>query len=74
MLRWFESNPAHLLALSQACFAARGARVGALAEPGEVLVTSTVRDLVAGSGIGFVDRGSHVLRGVPGEWRLLSVA
>lgn len=51
-----------------------GARVGALAEPGEVLVTSTVRDLVAGSGIGFVDRGSHVLRGVPGEWRLLSVA
>jgi class 3 adenylate cyclase/pimeloyl-ACP methyl ester carboxylesterase len=50
-----------------------GARVGALAEPGEVLVTSTVRDLVAGSGIEFTDRGRHALKGVPGEWQLLAV-
>jgi class 3 adenylate cyclase len=50
-----------------------GARVGALAGPGEVLVTSTVRDLVAGSGIQFVERGAHELKGVPGEWQLLAV-
>ena len=49
-----------------------GARVSAQAEPGEVLVTSTVKDLVAGSGIGFQDRGLHTLKGVPGEWRLYS--
>ncbi len=48
-----------------------GARVAALGGPGEVLVTSTVRDLVAGSGIEFKDRGSHALKGVPGEWQLL---
>ena len=48
-----------------------GARVAALAGAGEVLVTSTVRDLVAGSGIEFVDRGSHELKGVPGEWTIL---
>jgi class 3 adenylate cyclase len=47
-----------------------GARVTAQAQPGEVLVTSTVKDLVAGSGIGFQDRGLHELKGVPGEWRL----
>jgi class 3 adenylate cyclase len=51
-----------------------GARVGALASPGEVLVSSTVRDLVVGSGIEFEDRGIHQLKGVPGEWRLLAVA
>ncbi len=50
-----------------------GARVAAVAGPGEVLVTSTVRDLVAGSGIRFGDRGPHSLKGVPGEWRLFSV-
>ncbi len=50
-----------------------GARVAATAEPGELLVSSTVRDLVAGSGIEFQDRGMHELRGVPGEWRLLAV-
>ena len=50
-----------------------GARVSALAEPGEVLVTSTVRDLVAGSGIEFADRGRHELKGVPGEWQVLAV-
>ena len=44
------------------------------AGPGETLVSSTVRDLVAGSGIEFVDRGAHALRGIPGEWRLFSVA
>jgi len=47
-----------------------GARVVAIAGPGEVLVSSTVRDLVMGSGIGFVDHGAHSLKGVPGEWRL----
>jgi pimeloyl-ACP methyl ester carboxylesterase/class 3 adenylate cyclase len=50
-----------------------GARVAALAEPSEVLVTSTVRDLVAGSGIEFTDRGRHALKGVPGEWDVLAV-
>lgn len=50
-----------------------GARVGALAEDGEVLVSSTVRDLVAGSGLEFADRGEHELRGVPGSWALYSV-
>ncbi len=51
-----------------------GARVAALAEPGEVLASSTVKDLVAGSGIVFEDRGPHALKGVPGEWRLFKVA
>jgi class 3 adenylate cyclase/pimeloyl-ACP methyl ester carboxylesterase len=50
-----------------------GARIGALGEPGEVLASSTVRDLVIGSGIEFADRGSHSLRGVPGEWKLFAV-
>src|SRR4051812_14707232 len=50
-----------------------GARVAALADRGEVLVTGTVRDLVAGSGIEFTDRGLHSLKGVPGEWRILAV-
>ncbi|HEU4702329.1 MAG TPA: alpha/beta fold hydrolase [Conexibacter sp.] len=47
-----------------------GARVGALAAPREVLVSSTVKDLVVGSGIDFADRGEHALKGVPGVWRL----
>src|SRR5207244_1147534 len=51
-----------------------GARVGARAAPGEVLVSSAVRDLVVGSGIEFADRGTHELKGVPGEWQLLAVA
>jgi pimeloyl-ACP methyl ester carboxylesterase len=51
-----------------------GARVAALAGAGEVLASSTVRDLVAGSGLEFEDRGSHELKGVPGEWRLYAVA
>jgi class 3 adenylate cyclase len=50
-----------------------GARVSAVAEPGEVLVSSTVKDLVAGSGIEFEDRGAHELKGIPGEWRLYAV-
>jgi class 3 adenylate cyclase len=50
-----------------------GARVAALAGPGEVLATRTVRDLVAGSGIEFADRGRHELKGVPGEWQVLAV-
>jgi class 3 adenylate cyclase len=49
------------------------ARVSALAGAGEVLVSSTVKDLVAGSGIAFGDRGEHHLRGVPGTWRLYAV-
>ena len=47
-----------------------GARVTALAAPGEVLVSQTVRDLVAGSGLTFAERGVHTLKGVPSEWRL----
>ncbi len=50
-----------------------GARISALAGPGEVLVSSTVKDLVVGSGIEFDDRGIQALKGVPGEWRLFSV-
>jgi class 3 adenylate cyclase len=46
------------------------ARIGALAAPGEVLVSSTVKDLVVGSRIDFVDRGEHHLKGVPGTWKL----
>jgi class 3 adenylate cyclase len=49
------------------------ARVGALAQPGEVLVSGTVKDLVLGSGIELVDRGTHELKGVPGEWRLFAM-
>jgi class 3 adenylate cyclase len=49
------------------------ARVGALAGPGEVLVSGTVRDLVMGSGMDLADRGTHELKGVPGEWRLFAV-
>jgi pimeloyl-ACP methyl ester carboxylesterase len=51
-----------------------GARVAGQAGPGEVLVSSTVRDLVAGSGLEFEDRGPASLKGVPGEWRLYRVA
>ena len=50
-----------------------GARVAGRADSGEVLVSNTVKDLVAGSGIGFEDRG-EALRGVPGEWRLFAVS
>jgi class 3 adenylate cyclase len=49
-----------------------GSRVTGIADPGEVVVSSTVRDLVAGSGITFTDRGTHILRGLPGEWRLFT--
>jgi class 3 adenylate cyclase len=50
-----------------------GARVISKAEPGEVVVSSTVKDLVAGSGIKFEDKGWHMLKGVPGRWRLYAV-
>jgi class 3 adenylate cyclase len=50
-----------------------GARVAGLAGPGEVLASSTVKDLVFGSGLRFVDRGEHALKGVPGNWRLFAV-
>jgi class 3 adenylate cyclase len=51
-----------------------GARVTALAGPSEILVSQTVRDLVAGSGLELVDRGEHELKGVPGRWRVYAVA
>jgi class 3 adenylate cyclase len=51
-----------------------GARVAGEAIPGEVLVSGTVKDLVAGSGLSFHDRGAHALKGVPGEWHLYAVS
>jgi len=51
-----------------------GARVGAKADPSEVLVSQTVKDLTAGSGLVFEDRGQYELKGVPDQWRLYSVA
>ena len=51
-----------------------GSRVSALAGPNEVLVSSTLRDLVIGSGLEFEERGAHELKGVPGQWRLFAVA
>lgn len=50
-----------------------GARVAAIASAGQVIVSSTVKDLVAGSGLRFSDRGNHVLKGVPGEWRVFAL-
>jgi class 3 adenylate cyclase len=50
-----------------------GARVSSEARPDEVLVTSTVRDLTTGSGLTFVDRGEHQLKGVPGSWHLYAL-
>ncbi len=51
-----------------------GARIVSLAEPGEVLVSGTVKDLIAGSGIGLLNRGTHELKGIPGDWRVYGVA
>ncbi len=51
-----------------------GARVAGRAEANEVLVSTTVKDLVAGSGLEFVDRGAHALKGIPGEWRLFAAS
>jgi class 3 adenylate cyclase len=50
-----------------------GARVAGEARPGEILVSSTVKDLVAGSGIDFDDRGVRVLKGIPGDWHMFAV-
>ena len=50
-----------------------GARIASAAGPSEVLVSQTVKDLVAGAGIEFEDRGVRELKGVPGEWRLYAV-
>ncbi len=50
-----------------------GARVAAMAAAGEVLVSSTVKDLIAGSGLAFADRGEHTLKGVPGRWRIFAL-
>lgn len=49
-----------------------GARIAALAASGEVLVSGTVKDLVLGSAVTFEDRGTHVLKGVPGKWRVFA--
>ncbi|HZD21442.1 MAG TPA: adenylate/guanylate cyclase domain-containing protein, partial [Burkholderiales bacterium] len=51
-----------------------GARIAAKAAPGEVIVSNTVKDLVSGSGLRFEDRGTHTLKGVPGDWRLYLAA
>jgi class 3 adenylate cyclase len=51
-----------------------GARIAGLAAPGEVLVSRTVKDLVAGSGLTFEDRGVRRLKGIPDEWAVYSVA
>ena len=51
-----------------------GARVASIAGPGEVLVSGTVKDLIAGSGIELLPRGTHQLKGIPGEWRVYAVA
>jgi class 3 adenylate cyclase len=51
-----------------------GARVAGLTAPGEVIVSRTIKDLVAGSGVEFEDRGEHELKGIPGVWRLYAVA
>jgi class 3 adenylate cyclase len=50
-----------------------GARIGALADPGEIVVSSTVKELVVGSNLQFADRGEHELKGVPGSWRLYTL-
>lgn len=50
-----------------------GARIAALAAPGEVLVSPTVRDLVAGAGLRFLERGAHALRGVPDTWEVYAL-
>jgi class 3 adenylate cyclase len=52
---------------------ATGARIAAAASPSEILVSQTVKDLVAGSGLGFEARGSHELKGIPGRWQLYAV-
>jgi class 3 adenylate cyclase len=49
-----------------------GSRIMGAAQPGEVLVSNTVKDLMAGSGITFTDRGTHTFKGLPGEWRLFT--
>jgi len=54
-------------------FTSIGARVAARTNPGEILLSSTVKDMIAGSRIGCSDRGSHVLKGVAGRWRLFAV-
>jgi class 3 adenylate cyclase len=51
-----------------------GGRIAQVAEPGDVLLSSTVKDLAAGSGLMFTDRGTHTLKGLPGEWRLFAPA
>ena len=62
------------LVLAGVLAVAIGARVGAIAGPSEVLVSQTIKDLTAGAGITFADRGDHELKGVPGPWRLFAAS
>ena len=50
-----------------------GSRICALARPSEVLASQTIKDLVAGAGLRFEERGAHELKGIPGEWRLFTL-
>ena len=85
MARTYDANPSITECIVFAAYCATplfvgglavhiGARVMAEAGSGEVLVSSTVKDLVAGSGLRFTGRGVRALRGVPGEWNLFAVA
>jgi class 3 adenylate cyclase len=56
--------------VSNLVYVSTGARVAAAAETGEVVISQTVKDLVAGSGLSFDERGEHELKGVPGTWRI----
>jgi class 3 adenylate cyclase len=67
MASWPPSTGRRVLSAARAPF-----RVSALAQPSEIMVSSTVKDLVAGSCIEFEDRGEHELKGVPGSWRLFA--
>lgn len=69
-IRYAENGDVHI---ARGIAVHTGAHVAAAAGPSEVLVSQTVKDLVAGAGIEFEDRGARELKGVPGEWRLYSV-
>lgn len=71
-MRWTFSSSAGSSVISRSATAA-AARVQATADSGQILVSNTVKDLVVGSGLRFVDRGEHDLKGVPGPWRLHAV-
>ena len=66
-------GPARAIRCARAIAVHIGARICAMAGQSEVLVSQTVRDLVAGSGLAFEDRGEHTLKGIPDRWRLYRV-